>query len=61
MHLLPNGNVFVSGSVPKSSVFHPDTKTFEDNVANTVLTGNRKGGATVLLPLRPERGYAANV
>ncbi len=61
MHLLPNGNVFVSGTVPKSSIFHPDTKTFDDNVATTVLNQNRKGGSSVLLPLRPETGYDAKV
>ena len=61
MHLLPNGNVFVSGTVPKSSVFHPDTKTFDDAVATTVSNQNRKGGSSVLLPLRPESGYNAKV
>lgn len=61
MHMLPDGKVFVSGTAPKSSVFHPDTKTFDDAVATTVLNGNRKGGASILLPLRPENGYDAKV
>lgn len=61
MHLLPDGNVFVSGTVPKSSVFHTATNTFEADVATTVLPQNRKGGASVLLPLRPGNGYNAKI
>ncbi|MBA3961932.1 MAG: DUF1929 domain-containing protein [Chthoniobacterales bacterium] len=61
MHLLPDGDVFVSGTVPQSSLFHPSTKTWTTNVATTVLTQNRKGGSSVLLPLRPEAGYDGRV
>jgi len=61
MHLLPNGTVFYSGPTPSSGLFDPTTKIWTLNIAQTVLTSNRKGGASVLLPLRPATGYVPKV
>jgi len=61
MHLLPNGNVFYSGETTSSAIFNPFTQTWTLNVAKTVYTGQRPGGSSVLLPLRPELGYIPRV
>jgi hypothetical protein len=68
LFLLPNGNVFYTGtgwfssSVPNtSSIFSPATQTWTMNVAKTVYTGDRKYGTAVLLPLLPANNYAPRV
>lgn len=61
MHLLPNGNVFYSGETTSSNIFNPFTQTWTLNVAKTVYTGQRPGGSSVLLPLRPEDSYRPRV
>jgi hypothetical protein len=61
LHLLPNGNVFYSGKTTSSHFFSPATQTWTLNVAHTVYAGNRTYGTSVLLPLRPETGYAPRV
>ncbi len=61
MHLLPDGTVFYSGETTSSNIFNPFNQTWTLNVANTVYTGVRVGGSSVLLPLRPENSYAPRV
>lgn len=61
MHLLPNGNVFYSGETTSSNIFNPFTQTWTLNVAKTVYTGQRPGGSSVLLPLRPADNYRPRV
>ena len=61
MHLLPNGQVFYSGSTTDSDFFSPVTHTWTLNVAKTVLETQRTYGSSVLLPLRPELGYLPRV
>ena len=57
MHLLPNGNVFFSGSSPISAIFNPTTDTWTTNVATTNYGGTRTYGTSVMLPLTPANGY----
>lgn len=61
MHLLPNGTVFYSGETTSSNIFDPSTKTWTLNVASTVYKGQRPGGSSVLLPLRPTDAYRPRV
>jgi len=61
MHLLPNGNVFYSGSSTGSSIFNPSTHTWTTNVAFTNYSGTRTYGTSVLLPLTPANGYKPRV
>jgi hypothetical protein len=60
MHLLPDGNVFVSGSAPVSAMFNTTTKTWSP-VAWTNYAGTRTYGSSVLLPLTPADGYRPRV
>ncbi|MEO5753245.1 MAG: galactose oxidase-like domain-containing protein [Chthoniobacterales bacterium] len=60
MHLLPNGNVFYDGPNPDAAIFNPTTKVWTLNVAQSIF-GNRRGGSSVLLPLRPGNGYQPKV
>jgi uncharacterized membrane protein len=57
LHLLPNGNVFFSGSSPISAIFNPTSNTWTTNVATTNYGGTRTYGTSVLLPLTPANGY----
>ena len=61
MHLLPNGNVFYSGSTTTSSIFNPTTNAWTLNVASTNFSGVRTYGSSVLLPLTPANGYKPRV
>jgi hypothetical protein len=61
LHLLPNGNVFYSGSLTSSKIFNPATATWTLNVANTNYGGIRTYGTSVLLPLTPANGYDPKV
>jgi hypothetical protein len=61
LHLLPNGNVFYSGSTTTSSLFNPFTLTWTTNVAVTNFSGMRTYGSSVLLPLSPANSYKPNV
>src|SRR3984893_13186566 len=60
MHLLPNGNIFYSGSSATSRMFNPSTKTWT-TVANTNLGSTRTYGSSVLLPLTPANNYRPKV
>jgi PKD repeat protein len=60
MHLLPNGNVFYSGSTTASQIFNTSTHTWTF-VANTNYSGTRTYGTSVLLPLTPANGYQPRV
>ena len=60
MHLLPNGNVFYSGSTPGSAIFNTTTHTWTD-VATTNYSGTRTYGTSVLLPLTPANNYDPRV
>jgi len=60
MHLLPNGNVFVSGPAPVSTMFNTTTKIWSP-VASTKYSGTRTYGSSVLLPLTPADGYKPRV
>jgi Domain of unknown function (DUF1929)/Legume lectin domain/Chitobiase/beta-hexosaminidase C-terminal domain/PKD domain len=61
LHLLPNGNVFYSGSTPTSSIFNPTTTTWTVGVAKTNYSGTRTYGSSVLFPLTPANGYKPEV
>jgi hypothetical protein len=61
MHLLPNGNVFFSGSGTDSRVFDVRTKTWSGIVARTNYPNARTYGSSVLLPLTLANGYKPRV
>ena len=61
MHVLPNGNVFYSGSTTGSSLFNPSTHTWTTNIAFTNYSGTRTYGSSVLLPLTPASNYTPKV
>ena len=61
MHVLPNGNVFYSGSTTGSSIFNPATHTWTTNVAFTKYSGTRTYGTSVLFPLTPANNYTPKV
>jgi hypothetical protein len=61
MHLLPNGNVFYSGSTTGSSLFNPSTHTWTTNIAFTNYSGTRTYGSSVLLPLTAANNYKPRV
>ena len=61
LHLLPNGNVFYSGSTTGSSLFNPATRTWTTNMAFTNYNGIRTYGSSVLLPLTPANNYTPKV
>ena len=60
MHLLPNGNVFLSGSVSQTWMFDVSTKNWSA-MAPTNLGRTRRYGSSVLLPLSPADGYKPRV
>ena len=59
--LLPNGNVFYSGSGSSSALFNPSTNTWTQNVAGTIYGNTRTYGSTVLMPLTPANGFKPRV
>ncbi len=61
LHLLPNGNVFYSGSGPGSRIFDITSKTWSNVVATTNYPNTRTYGTSVLLPLTPANGYKARI
>ena len=61
MHLLPNGNVFYSGSTTSSRLFNPSTQTWTSTIAVTNYSGTRTYGTSVLLPLTPANNYTPKV
>jgi len=61
MHVLPNGNVFYSGSTTGSSFFNPATHTWTTNIAFTNYSGTRTYGSSVLFPLTPANNYTPKV
>jgi hypothetical protein len=60
MHLLPNGNVFVSGPAPLTRIFDTAARAWSA-VASTNYNGTRTYGTSVLLPLTPADGYRPRV
>src|SRR6266436_3597194 len=61
LHVLPNGNVFYSGSSTGSSLFNPSTHTWTTNIAFTNYSGTRTYGTSVLFPLTPANNYTPKV
>ena len=61
MHLLPNGNIFYSGSTPQSNIYNPSTNAWTLGVATTNFGGSRLYGSSVLLPLTPANNYDPKV
>src|SRR3989440_335599 len=61
MHLMPNGNVFYSGSGTGSRIFNTSTNTWSVVIANTNYPNTRTYGTSVLLPLTPANGYTPRV
>ncbi len=61
MHLLPNGNVFYSGSSTNSALFNPSNETWTQNVASTIYSGTRTYGSSVLMPLTRANGFKPRV
>jgi Domain of unknown function (DUF1929)/PKD domain len=57
MTLLPNGNVFYSGSTTSSAIFNPTNQTWTTGVATTNYSGTRTYGTSVLLPMGPSNNY----
>jgi galactose oxidase len=60
MHLLPDGDVFYSGSGTLSKFFNPATQVWSDG-PTTILPTARVYGSSVLLPLSPANGYDPKV
>ncbi len=61
LHLLPNGNIFYSGSTTPSNIYNPSTNTWTMGVAATNYGGTRLYGSSVLLPLTPANSYDPRV
>jgi hypothetical protein len=61
MHLLPNGNVFYSGSTSSSRYYYPATNTWSNVTAVTNQSSLRTYGSSVLLPLTPANHYDPRV
>jgi len=61
LHVLPNGNVFYSGSTTSSALFNPSNETWTQNVASTIYSGTRTYGSSVLMPLTPANGFKPRV
>src|ERR1700722_6399832 len=61
MHLLPNGNIFYSGSTTPSNIYNPSSNTWTLGVAATNYGGIRTYGSSVLLPLTPANNYDPKV
>jgi Domain of unknown function (DUF1929)/Legume lectin domain/Chitobiase/beta-hexosaminidase C-terminal domain/PKD domain len=61
LHLLPNGNIFYSGSTSPSNIYNPSTNTWTMGVAATNYGGSRLYGSSVLLPLTPANNYDPKV
>ncbi len=59
--LMPDGDIFYAGETIDSHLFHPADQTWTLNIAETNFKESRTYGSVVLLPLRPEEGYAARV
>jgi hypothetical protein len=57
MNLLPNGQIFYSGSTAQSRLFDPVAKTWSGVIATTNYGGTRTYGTSVLLPLTPANNY----
>ena len=57
LHVLPNGNVFYSGSGYQSRYYYPATHTWSGIVATTNFGDKRMYGTSVLLPLTPANNY----
>ena len=57
LHLLPNGNVFYSGSTTWSAIFNTTNRTWTLTNINTNYSGQRTYGSAVLLPLTPANNY----
>ena len=60
LHLLPNGNVFYSGSGPSTQMFNTSSHTWS-GVAGTNFGSSRIYGSSVLLPLTPDNNYDPKV
>jgi hypothetical protein len=60
-HLLPNGKVLYSGLGTGTRTFDPATQSWSGVIANTIYSGSRTYGSSVLLPLSPADGYKARV
>jgi hypothetical protein len=61
MHLSTDGRVFYAGEGRGSRFFNPATNTWTAVVANTIFTGSRSYGTSVLLPLTPANAYKPRV
>jgi hypothetical protein len=59
-HLLPNGNIFVSGPSATTRTFNPSNQAWT-TVGNTKLGADRTFGSSVLLPLTPANNYDPKV
>jgi hypothetical protein len=61
LHLLPDGNVFYSGSGTGSRIFNTTNKTWSGVVATTNYPNSRTYGTSVLLPLTPANGHRPRI
>jgi hypothetical protein len=61
LHLLPNGNVFYSGSGTGSRIYNTTNNTWSAVMATTNYPNSRTYGTSVLLPLTPANGYRPRV
>jgi len=61
LHLLPDGNVFYSGSGTGSRIFNTTNKTWSGVVATTNYPNSRTYGTSVLLPLTPANAYRPRI
>ncbi len=60
MHLLPNGTVVYTSPTNSTSIFDPSSLTWTLGIAHSIYP-DRTYGTAVILPLRPETGYAPKI
>ncbi|HEY2711411.1 MAG TPA: galactose oxidase-like domain-containing protein [Chthoniobacterales bacterium] len=61
MHLLPNGTVVYTSPTNTTSIFDPSSQTWTVGIAHSIYPNDRTYGTAVILPLRPETGYAPKI
>ncbi len=61
LHLLPSGLVVITGPSASTRTFNPTTATWSGTITSHPSSESRMYGTSVMLPLRPEDGYAARI
>jgi hypothetical protein len=58
LHLLKDGKVLMTGPDPAARTFNPATGTWSSVISNHPSPDSRMYGTSVMLPLKPQDGYA---